>query len=94
MRSQAGYDIGKEIGNMMEHVFISKPAKIISKTGQLLGILLLTGGFLVMLLDYGMELFGGEFILPSFLVAVGGILLLLLLHWIALQIDKKHIPQK
>jgi len=90
MSGRAGYDIGQEIGKMMQHPFVSKPAKFVSKLGQVLGILLLAGGLLVMIFDTGLELFDGELVLPGFLTGVGGVVLLLLLHWIALQMDKKH----
>ena len=93
MSGQAGYDIGREIGKMMEHPFVSKGAKFIAKAGHVLGILLLAVGVLAMVLDSGMELFDGDMLLPGFLTAVGGVVLLLLLHWIALQVDKKHAPK-
>ena len=94
MSGRAGYDIGVEIGKMMGHVFISRPAKIISKIGHILGLLLLAGGLLVMALDYYMETFDGKLALPCFLICLGGVTLLLLLHWIALRIDKKYAPKK
>lgn len=94
MSGQAGYDIGQEIAKMLEHVFVSRLAKIIAKTGHFLGIFLLAGGVLVMILDSGMEVFDGELVLAGFLTGVGGVVLLLVLHWIALQIDKKHIDRK
>ena len=88
--SRAGYDIGQELGKMMQHVFVSKLANAIAKIGQIVGIILLAGGLLVLIFDYGMALFGGKLILPGFLISVGGVLFLCLLHGIALLIDKKH----
>lgn len=82
MSGRAGFDIGQDIGKMMEHKFEKKLAKIVGKTGHILGIALLFIGIMLMLLD-------SEMALAGFLIGVGGVVLLLLLHWIALKIDKK-----
>ena len=83
MSGRAGYDLGLEIGKLMEHKFNTKPAKIVSKSGQILGILMLFVGVMMMVID-------NELALPGFLIGLGGVALLLVLHWIALQIDKKR----
>ena len=87
MSGRAGYDLGQDIGKMMEHKFSSKLAKAIGKTGHIGGIVLLCIGVMMMIFDT-------ELALPGFLIGVGGVALLLLLHWLALKIDKKHEAKK
>ena len=82
MSGQAGHDLGMEIGKMMEHKFTTRLAKVVSKIGQIGGIGLLFVGVMMMIIDT-------EVALAGFLLGVGGVALLLLLHWVALQIDKK-----
>lgn len=82
MSGRAGYDLGQDIGKMMEHPFVTKKAKIVAKTGHVLGMVLLVIGVMMM--------FAEDLALPGFLIGVGGVALLLLLHWIALKMDKKH----
>ena len=86
MSGRAGHDLGLEIGKMMEHKFITLPAKIISKIGQIAGIGLLFVGIMLMTID-------SEEALLGFLMGVGGVVLLLVLHWLSLQIDKKFAPK-
>jgi len=86
MSGRAGYDMGKDIGKMMEHKFTTTFAKIVSKIGQIGGIGMLFVGIMIMMLD-------SEMALAGFLTGVGGVVLLLVLHWIALQIDKKCAPK-
>ncbi|MBR5301493.1 MAG: hypothetical protein IKU38_01490 [Clostridia bacterium] len=87
MSGRAGHDLGLEIGKMMEHKFITMPAKVISKIGHILGMVMLVVGVMMMILDE-------ELALPGFLIGVGGVALLLVLHWLALQIDKKHAKKE
>jgi len=94
MSGRAGYDIGESIGKLMQHKFVSTSAKIVSKIGQVVGMLLLIFGVLVMILDYGIDMFESEFVLLCFLIAVGGVALIPLLHWVALKIDKKHAAKE
>ena len=82
MSGRAGYDMGKDIGKMMEHKFTTTFAKIVSKIGQIGGIGMLFVGIMIMMLD-------SEMALAGFLTGVGGVVL----HWIALQIDKKCAPK-
>ena len=87
MSGRAGYDLGTEIGKMMEHKFNTKFAKVVSKLGQIVGIALLFIGVMMMIIDT-------EIALAGFLTGVGGVALLLVLHWLALQIDKKAASKK
>lgn len=82
----SGYRAGVEIGKMLEHKFVSKPAQIMSKVGQFVGVCMLGGGLLV-------STFVPEIMGSCLLVSVGGVAMLLLTHWIALQMDKKHAPK-
>lgn len=82
MSGRAGYDLGQDIGKMMEHPFVTLKARIVAKTGHVLGLVMLVVGVMMM--------FAEDLALPGFLIGVGGVALLLVLHWIALQMDKKH----
>lgn len=91
--SRAGYDIGTELGNIMNHNFISKPAKIVAGIGRVVGMLVLSVFALIALGSYGAKaVFDGEgnLIWPSIIIAFCGALFLAGMHWTALKIDKNH----
>ncbi|MBE6925079.1 MAG: hypothetical protein E7466_07595 [Ruminococcaceae bacterium] len=88
--AKAGNEIGVGVGNMMNHRFQSTPAKIIAMIGRIIGMVALVGCLMVALVDYYFEVAQGKLIWPCILVALVGLGFLAGMHWIALQIDKKH----
>ena len=94
MSGKAGQDIGKELGSMMDRKFESKAAKRVSKIGQILGMILICIGALILRLCYGLDGESGMLTLIGILVAVVGIALMVLLHFLSLRIEKKHIGRE
>lgn len=90
--SRAGYDIGLEVGKLLEHVFITKGARAVSVIGRVLGLGGLCIGALIAVFDE--MLFDGEAMLLGLGLGFGGVIFLCVMHWIALRLDKKAAGSK
>lgn len=82
---RAGYDLGRELGGQK---FVGKPAKIIAKTGDIIGCV--TAGIGVMLGAGDYLLGDGERVWMFLLIGGAGVLFLAAMHGIAGKLDGKR----
>ncbi len=87
MSGQAGYDLGKEMGKLMDRKYTKKLSQILAKLGNIMGIGLLVIGVFICLFADDSEVMG-----VALLIGFGGVCFFGLMHLIAWKHDqpKKH----